>query len=203
MFTGIVEERATVQDIAAFSGLHKLEISSGLDLSSTKVGDSICVSGVCLTVTAVSGKTLNFDISAETQRRSNLASLRIGDSVNLERSLKVGERLHGHFVSGHIDATTTLRERSADGMSERFCFDMPCSLAPFIAPKGSITIDGVSLTVGEVQARRFSVYVIPHTAEVTTFANLAEGDLVNLEVDILARYVLQQRSVELQNQEPR
>ncbi len=189
MFAGIIEEAALVKSIQTTPTDARITIQSSLDHSSTKLGDSISVNGVCLTVVENVGGALSFEAVNETLKRTNLRFLKVGSKVNLERSLLVGERVHGHFVFGHVDGVVKLLSRMQDGASIRLSFDLPSDLRPFITTKGSITISGVSLTIGEVTSSSFSVYVIPHTAAVTILGSIELGDEVNVEVDMLARYV--------------
>lgn len=189
MFSGIVEESAKVARVEGSSSLKTLTVESSIDHSDTRIGDSICISGICLTVVRKDGRNISFEVSAESLRRSTLGDLRPGDKVNLERSLKLGDRIHGHLVFGHVDAVITLISRRRDGESERLEWRFPVEYRKFITSKGSVSISGVSLTVGEVEGDKFSVYAIPHTLAVTTLASLAVGQKANLEVDMLARYV--------------
>ncbi len=179
MFTGIV------QAVGRIVRLDPLEIDSGtLDLSDVAVGDSIAVQGVCLTVTALTGKGFTADISAET-RRVTTGLDRGGATVNLEKSLSLGDRLGGHLVAGHVDGVGDVIAFNDGVLQVR----LPSGLARYVARKGSICIDGVSLTVNQVQGDAFEVQLIPHTLEVTTLGRLAAGARVNLEVDLIARYV--------------
>ncbi len=201
MFSGIVEETATV--ILFELGSRRLRIKSGLDHSATKLGDSILIDGVCLTVvnqklSGPPGAELTFDLAEETIRRSTLGQLVAGGQVNLERSLQIGERLHGHFVFGHVDAVGQLVNREKDGQNDRLTISYPPALAGLIAEKGSISISGVSLTVGEVTEKTFNVYIIPHTNSVTKISKIAIGEKLNLEADMLARYT---RSILLANRQ--
>jgi riboflavin synthase len=178
MFTGIVQALGTIVRVRPF------EVESGaLDLADVAVGDSICVQGVCLTVTALTGRGFTADVSPATFAVT--AGLERPGAVNLEKSLALGERLGGHLVSGHVDGVGEVT-RFADGVLE---VRAPAELARFIARKGSICIDGVSLTVNRVQASLFEVYLIPHPLQVTTLGRLLPGARVNLEVDLIARYV--------------
>lgn len=186
MFSGIVEELAQV----VLVGDGKLAIKSSLDHRGTAKGDSICINGVCLTVVQVMGSALNFDLAPETLRRSNLGDLKIGDRVNLERSLKLGDRISGHFVFGHIDAVLALVERRDDGNSVELWFSLPKEWQRYVVPKGSISLSGVSLTVGSVKSDRFCVWIVPHTGAITTLGTLQVNDRVNFEVDMLARYAV-------------
>ncbi|RIL11458.1 MAG: riboflavin synthase [Proteobacteria bacterium] len=192
MFSGIVEEEAVVRLLSGAEHGRRLVVSSSLDHGQTKVGDSIAIDGVCLTVVSIKDQELSFDVAPETLRRSTLGELKEGQSVNLERSLKVGDRIAGHFVFGHVDCTLRLTERNSDGDALRLEFDKPTQIGRMLASKGSVSLSGVSLTLGEVGSDYFSVYIVPHTAQVTTLGKLKPGDAVNLEVDMLARYVAAQ-----------
>ena len=187
MFSGIVEEKAKVEALAA----GKLRVLSTLDHSATKIGDSIAINGVCLTVTTLEktsrGYLISFDVSDETLRRS--VALNVGGSVNLERALLFGGRVHGHIVTGHVDGTATLVSKKMEGESIRLEWQIPNELVCFIAEKGSVALSGVSLTVGEVSGTNFATYIIPHTLEQTILSDCSVGAKVNVEVDILARYV--------------
>lgn len=189
MFSGIIEESARVSDILTQGALTRLRIKSELDHSDTKIGDSIAIEGVCLTVVHIDSGLLDFELLEETLRRSTLGTLSAGAAVNLERSIRVGDRIHGHFVFGHVDGTARVLARTADGECERYALSMPPGLSGMIVPKGSVSLAGTSLTVGEVDAESFSVYIIPHTAAVTTLPLRQPGDSVNVEVDMLARYI--------------
>lgn len=190
MFAGIVQAVGSIRARNERGGDVELIIDAGdLSLQSTRLGDSIAVSGVCLTVTRTSGSTFATDVSRETLSLTTLADLKPGSRVNLETALKAGEPIGGHLVSGHVDGVGRLLARTADGRSERFAFEVPRELAPYIARKGSVCIDGVSLTVNEVTDARFGVSLIPHTLAATTLGDLVVGARVNIEVDLIARYV--------------
>lgn len=168
----------------------RLRIASGkLDLAGVAIGDSIAVSGVCLTAVAVDGAGFSADVSAETLRCTTFAKLRVGDAVNLETSLTPSTPMGGHFVSGHVDGIATLSERNQVGGSARMVFTVPAALAKYIAAKGSVCLDGVSLTVNAVRGAEFEVNIVPHTLQATTLGRLAVGGGVNLEVDLVARYL--------------
>lgn len=184
MFSGIVEEQARI--LVAKGG--QLTVESKLDHQFTTVGDSVCINGVCLTVVKVLRGELSFDLAPETVRCSNLGELKVGDRVNLERSLKVGDRISGHFVFGHVDAVLTVVERREDGNSIEIWFVLPEEFRRYVVPKGSVTLSGVSLTVGAVKPDRFCVWLVPHTSSVTSLGVLGIGDRANFEVDMLARY---------------
>lgn len=191
MFTGIVETTGRVARIDPRGGDVRLLIDAGtLDLGDVAIGDSIAVSGVCLTAVAVEDtRTLAFDVSIETLSRTSLGSLVAGARVNLEKALRLADRLGGHFVSGHVDGLGRVAAIEPDARSQRWTFELPPDLARYAAPKGSIAIDGVSLTVNEVEGARFGVNLIPHTIDVTTLGDRKIGDAVNIEVDMIMRYV--------------
>lgn len=192
MFTGIITD---VGEIAAVEhkGDLRARIRAAYSPESVALGASIACDGVCLTVVdkGLDGARPWFavDVSGETVSKTTLGDWAAGRRVNLERALKVGDELGGHIVSGHVDGVGTVVETHDEGASTRVTFEAPAHLAPFIAPKGSIAIDGASLTVNEVEGTRFGVNLIPHTREVTTLGLLREGDPVNVEIDVIARYV--------------
>ena len=190
MFTGIVTAIGRVEAREARGADLTLTIAAeGVDLSGARMGDSIAVSGVCLTITHLDGPRFRADVSRETLDLTTLGSLRQGSAVNLEPALKVGDALGGHLVSGHVDGLATLVGRHPDARSERYEFAVPHELARYVARKGSVCLDGVSLTVNEVSGTHFGVNLIPHTQQVTTLGQLAPGARVNLEVDLIARYL--------------
>jgi riboflavin synthase len=160
-----------------------------LGLAGVAIGDSICVSGCCLTVTRIEGESFAVDVSTETLNVTTLKSWRVNERVNLEKALVAGQPLGGHYVTGHVDGIARVVARHDDARSVRVQFEVPAALAKYIARKGSACVDGVSLTVNEVEGTRFSVNLIPHTLEVTTLNAYRAGTQVNLEVDIIARYV--------------
>lgn len=173
------------------AGGRRLRVNAGSVAEGARVGDSICVQGICLTVAAVHGADLSFDVITETLQRSNLGEKKVGDRLNLERSLRVGDRLDGHWVQGHVDGIATVVEvrRSA---AEHVVFLRPArELVAYVIPKGSITLDGVSLTIAELRSEDFSVALIPTTLERTTLGSLSVGSRVNVESDILARTIVQ------------
>lgn len=188
MFTGLVELMAPVVEVQAAAPGQRLLIAAPEFAPEVAIGDSIAINGCCLTVVAHRDAALAFDAGPETLSRTNLGELAIGSQVNLERSLRVGDRLGGHFVTGHIDAVGRLERREDLGEWSNLWFSAPAELAQQMASKGSIAIDGVSLTLVEVNSRQFSVQLIPHTLAVTTLGRLAVGDRVNLETDLLAKY---------------
>jgi riboflavin synthase len=190
VFTGIILDVGRVQSREARGGDTRLTIAvDRLSLDRTSIGDSICVQGVCLTVTAMAGKTFSADVSRETLSLTTLDELAVGAGVNLEPALRAGDPLGGHLVSGHVDGVGTVTSLVEEARSLRVEFDAPAALGRYLARKGSITVDGVSLTVNEVDASGFGVNLIPHTREVTTLGRLAVGTRVNLEIDQIARYV--------------
>lgn len=190
MFTGIVQGIGTVNALQAQGGDVALDIAPGLlSLRGSKVGDSISVSGVCLTMAHLGETGFVADVSRETLAHSTLGDLGRGHAVNLELALRAGDALGGHLVAGHVDDFGRLESRHEEGRSWRLQFEVPRELARFVAPKGSICIDGVSLTVNEVDGARFDVNVIPHTLTVTTLGALQPGSRVNIEVDLIARYL--------------
>lgn len=192
MFTGLVEELGTVASIVREGAGVALTLTAPLAASDAAIGDSIAVNGCCLTVVRRDGDALTFEAGSETLSRTNLGRLQTGSCVNLERSLRVGDRLGGHYVSGHIDGLGTLAARREEGPWAFLWFRVPGDLARQMASKGSIAVDGVSLTLVEVTSDQFSVALIPHTLSVTTLGNLQIGDSVNLETDLLAKYVQRQ-----------
>jgi riboflavin synthase len=190
MFTGIVIATGRVASITETAGDLDLGIEAGaLDLKRVAVGDSISVSGVCLTATRIGGGAFHADVSRETLAKTTLGSFAPGRRVNLEPSLRAGDPLGGHLVSGHVDAVGTLAGLERDARSVRLRFELPQSLMRYVAPKGSICIDGVSLTVNEVSRGGFEVNIIPHTHAVTTLGELAVGAGANVEIDLVARYI--------------
>jgi riboflavin synthase len=190
MFTGIVLAKGRVASMAERGGDLELGIdAAGLDSARLNVGDSIAVQGACLTVTRKQGACLFADVSRETLGLTTLGKLKAGSSVNLEPSLRAGDALGGHMVSGHVDALGRLRKMAEDGRSMRMEFELPAGLMRFVAPKGSICVNGVSLTVNKVEGVRFDVNIIPHTLKETTLGELRVEDEVNIEIDVVARYL--------------
>ncbi|MCC8190141.1 MAG: riboflavin synthase [Planctomycetes bacterium] len=189
MFTGLVRCLGTVGSVTRFGAGRRFSIDAGPLAAQVAVGQSVAVNGVCLTVTALHGPAASFDAVAETVARSNLCRLRAGDTVNLEPALKAGDALDGHIVLGHVDALgTVLKIETAESDNRRVHIALPPAIRRLVAEKGSIAIDGISLTVADVGADRFSVAVIPHTWTTTTLSRRVVGDAVNLEADVLARY---------------
>ena len=190
MFTGIVAATGKILTRESFGGDLRIRFEVPPELmADSKIGDSISISGVCLTMLEPDATGFSADLSAETLDKTSLGQRRPGDRVNLELAMRATDRFGGHIVSGHVDGLASLVSRRVDARSERFMFETDRSLARYIAPKGSVSLDGVSLTVNEVDGNRFSICLIPHTLEVTTLGELASGDVVNLEVDLIARYL--------------
>ena len=190
MFTGIVSTKGTLQEKIAVGGDARLRIECGnLTMQGSREGDSIAVCGVCLTMLEPGDSGFLADVSKETLELTTIGAWEAGQPVNLELALALEDRLGGHMVSGHVDGMGRLVSRRDDARAERFEFDLPAGLARYVARKGSVTIDGVSLTVNDVNGVRFGVCLIPHTLEVTTLGMLQAGDAVNIEVDLIARYL--------------
>jgi len=190
MFTGIIEARGRVAAIEPRGGDVRLVIdSANLDLSDVALGDSIAANGVCLTVVELTANGYAVDVSGETLALTSIGGLAPGSGVNLERAMEAGDRFGGHLVSGHVDGLGEVVSRHPDGRSERFRLRAPAALARYIATKGSITIDGTSLTVNKVEGCEFELNIIPHTLEHTIIGSYQPGTRVNIEVDIIARYL--------------
>lgn len=189
MFTGIITDIGTVKSVDNASGDVRLGIETAYDLSTVDMGASIACSGCCLTVVAQKDNVFYVDVSAESISKTTIGSWGEGSRINLERALKVGDELGGHIVSGHVDGLAKLISITPEGDSYRLKFDVPQDLACFIAPKGSVSLDGISLTVNEVEGNQFGVNIIPHTWEHTTLSDRKEGDDIHLEIDMLARYM--------------
>lgn len=190
MFTGIITDVGEITELEQRGDL-RARIKTAYDTSNIDMGASIASDGVCLTVIALGDDWYDVEISAETVSKTNIGENRwhVGKKVNLERALKVGDELGGHIVSGHVDGVAEVVAMTDEGDSTRITFRAPKDLAKFIAEKGSVTLNGTSLTVNEVSGNEFGINVIPHTKEVTTWGTVKTGDLINLEIDTLARYV--------------
>ncbi len=191
MFTGIVTDVGKIRHIEKRGDTH-IVISTNYDVSAIEMGASIACSGICLTVVDkgnAGDRWFAVTASGETVSKTTVAQWKVGDPVNLERPMRVGDEFGGHIVSGHVDAVAEVVRVVPEGESTRIVFEVPASLSRFVAPKGSVALDGVSLTVNEVDGHRFGVNIIPHTAKVTTFGRLKPGSKVNFEIDLLARYV--------------
>ena len=190
MFTGIVESTGTINRTTKVSGGRRLRVEVGKTASECKHGDSICVSGVCLTVTTIDNAFVEFDVVAETLDKTTLGAKRVGDCVNIERSLRVGDRLDGHFVQGHVDGVATVEAVERTAMEHVVSFACDREISRFVIPKGSIAIDGVSLTIAAADDTSFSIALIPTTLERTTLGKLERGHAVNLESDIIVRTIV-------------
>jgi riboflavin synthase len=188
MFTGLVESLGTVTRADDTGAGRRLTVRDAMG-TQLVLGESVAVNGACLTVVEAGGDEFAFEVGPETLLRTNLGSLTAGDRVNLERSLRVGDRLGGHFVQGHVDAVGTIDARTRNGDWEDVRFRCPADLTRLMVPKGSVAVDGISLTLVNVEAGRFSVMLIPHTQAVTTLGFKKPGDPVNLEADMLAKHV--------------
>ena len=189
MFTGLVEGVGEITGMRRMTEGLRLAVVPPFPVAELTLGESVAVSGACLTVVAVEGRAFQVDVSPETLARSTLSLKKAGERVNLERALRLGDRLGGHLVTGHVDGLGVLRERRAGPEHLELTFELPATLAPLVIEKGSIAVDGVSLTVNAVQGHTFTVNIIPLTARDTTLAGLAVGDRVNLETDIIGKYV--------------
>ncbi len=195
MFTGLVRSVGTVERVIAGAQQRTFVVAAALSEADRALGASVAVSGVCLTVVAADARSFTVEAAFETLAVTTLGELRVGGRVNLEPALRVGDALGGHLVSGHVDGLARLRSRTPRGEALEVWFDAPQELLPYVAPKGSVCLDGVSLTVNRVDARGFMVGLIPHTLAATTLGERALGDALNLEVDLLARYVARLLSV--------
>ncbi len=190
MFTGIIKAMGTISAIERRGGDVRLSVQApDMPFADYEVGESIAVNGVCLTAVVLREDGFDTDVSVETLDVTALGKLGIGDAVNLEASLAVGDRLGGHLVSGHVDCVGTVVRQSADARSIRLAIEIPPEFSRYVAKKGSVTVDGVSLTINEVTGNTFDVNIIPHTADVTVIGRYVVGSVVNIEVDVLARYL--------------
>lgn len=192
MFTGIIEEIGRVSSISRTRTGVCLSVKTGNIVSGAKIGDSIAVNGACLSVTDIKKQELSFDVIQETLRRTDLEELKVNDPVNLEKSLRADSRMDGHFVSGHIDYKGRIIKLLKGAEGAGFRISLPGEFSVFVAEKGSIAVDGVSLTVAESGKEYFTVYLIPHTLNATTFSDKKKGDSVNVETDLLAKYIAKQ-----------
>jgi riboflavin synthase len=189
MFTGIIEELGRVKKIMPRAGIILLEISAKKTLIDTRIGDSIAVNGVCLTAVAIGDNFFSFEVMHQTVKNTNLGLFKIGQVVNLERSLKVGDRVGGHFVSGHIDCLGLVRRKALRNGSVELEISVPPAFIGYCLPKGSVSIDGISLTLASIRANIFTVYIIPHTFKNTTLSFTGPSDKLNVEFDILAKKI--------------
>jgi riboflavin synthase len=189
MFTGIIEELGGIKALRRDAGAARLTVSALTVLDGTALGDSICVNGVCLTVIDMSKNAFSVDVAVETLNVTNLGDLRIGTKVNLERALQLSARIGGHLVSGHVDAVGHIRNKREEGNGWRISINAPDTVLRYVIKKGSIAIDGISLTVADVEKTGFSIAMIPHTAKLTTLGFKSAGESVNLETDLIGKYV--------------
>ena len=196
MFTGLIQSLGAVVKVISDPPGKRIVVQPERDIGAVKLGDSVAINGCCLTVVEISAEAWSFDAGPETLRRTNLGELAEGSVINLERSLAVGDLLGGHFVTGHVDGVGTVARRDDEGAWTSMWFHYPPVLGSQMASKGSIAIDGVSLTLVDVEPEQFSVALIPHTLQATTLGRRQLGDRVNLETDLLAKYVQRGRSNE-------
>lgn len=189
MFTGIIESCGTISKVEPVETGARLTVSCGF-VDELALGESVAVNGACLTVTEMSGNHMVFDLLHETLRVTNLGSLAEGSVVNLERSLRVGDRLSGHFVQGHVDACADIIAYEKSGQDHRLEVSLPAGFRDLVVPKGSISVNGISLTIAQLEEDRFTIWIIPHTHEITNLHTLSPGDPVNLEFDLLAKHIL-------------
>lgn len=189
MFTGIIEGLGTLTAVRPIGQGARLTLESGISLADTAVGDSIAVNGACLTAVAISGNHFEVDVSPETLRLTTLGSARVGNRVNLERALRLSDRLDGHLVSGHIDGIGSLKQRKQKGNAVLVTISVPRELTRYMIHKGSVAVDGVSLTINNLEPESFEVSIIPHTAGLTTVGFKEPGSRVNIETDIIGKYI--------------
>ena len=189
MFTGLVEGVGEIVGLRPQAEGLRIVVKTSFPAAELVLGESVAVAGACLTVVAINPPAASFEVSPETLARTTFPLKKVGDRVNLERSLRLGDRLGGHLVTGHVDAAGALRQRRAGPAYVQLHFELPAALSRFVIEKGSIAVDGVSLTVNAVQGHNFTVNLIPHTAQETTLAALQVGDRVNLETDLIGKYV--------------
>ena len=203
MFTGLIKDVGKIQSTEPRQGGVRLGISTQLDLGSVRIGDSISVDGVCLTVVSLAGKTFTVEVSPETLQKTTLTEARQGQRVNLETALRMSDLLGGHLVAGHVDGTGEILEVISEGNAWRYRFRVPPEISRYLVGKGSIAVDGISLTVAECRDEEFTISLIPHTAKATTLGEKKVGDRVNLENDMIAKYVEKfVRQGEIQGRKP-
>lgn len=195
MFTGIIEEIGIAKSILPKGNIKYLTIEAEVILGGIKIGDSVAVNGVCLSVVDIKNKKISFDVMKDTSDNTNIAKLRIGERVNLERALKVGERLSGHFVTGHIDCLGSLQKKIRIAETQTLVVKFPAEFTKFLVLKGSVSLDGASLTVQDLKRDSFSVSLIPHTLKTTNLGLRNTGDKLNLEFDLLGKYILRKNNV--------
>ena len=189
MFTGLVTDTGELVSMRPEGGGAALEIRAASTAHEAAIGDSIAISGTCVTVTSIQADTMRFHVSGETLKATTLGQLKPGNSVNLEPSLRPTDRMGGHFVTGHVDAVGRVKSRAQEGQATRFEIEAPEDVLKYLVDKGSVAVDGISLTVVEVLRDAFTLVIIPHTAEITTLGTKGPGDHVNLEADIIGKYV--------------
>ena len=189
MFTGIIEGLGSIAKVERSDQGMRLTVTSGFELDATKIGDSIAVNGACLTVVNISGNRFQVDVSPETLIKTTFNAVKIGERVNLERALKLSERIDGHLVSGHIDGIGTIKSKKNMGNAVIVTFEAPSSLMAYMIKKGSVAIDGISLTINNCDGNGFDVSIIPHTASITTIGFKNTGQKVNIETDMIGKYV--------------
>jgi len=189
MFTGIIEGLGTITGIKQSGQSGRMTINADYELDHTKIGDSIAVSGACLTVVAIGGKRFEVDLSPETIVKTTLGRIKIGERVNLERALRFSDRIDGHLVSGHIDGIGTIKSRNTKENAILITFQVPESIARYMIKKGSVAVDGISLTINDCGVNSFNVSIIPHTAKLTTLGFKKMSDSVNIETDMIGKYV--------------
>lgn len=189
MFTGIIEGLGTISSIQSSGKGKRITVSADFDLSQSRIGDSIAVNGACLTAVEIGGRRFVADVSPETLDKTTFAMARVGDRMNLERALRLSDRLDGHLVSGHIDGVGTIENKKTIGNAVTVSFNVPESLSRYMILKGSVAVDGISLTVNECSEGKFEVSIIPHTAALTTIGFKTPGDRVNIETDMIGKYV--------------
>ena len=189
MFTGIIEGLGTISSVRPLGQGSRLAVEAGFELKGTKIGDSIAVNGACLTVVTLSGRRFEADVSSETLEKTTFGQVKIGEQVNLERALLLTSRVDGHLVSGHVDATGMIARREAVGNATVVTVAVPADAARYIIPKGSVAVDGISLTVNQCDEGSFGVSIIPHTGLVTTIGFKKQGERVNIETDMIGKYV--------------
>lgn len=189
MFTGIIEGLGTITGVRAVGGAQALTVTADFDLDAARIGDSIAVNGVCLTVTTLDGRGFTADVSPETLSKTTFATVKVGERVNLERALRLSDRLDGHLVSGHVDGLGQLKSRETVANALVLRFSAPRTLTGYMIQKGSVAVDGVSLTINACGGEEFSVSIIPHTAKMTTIGLKAIGAVYNIETDVIGKYV--------------
>ena len=189
MFSGIIETTGAITKIDTIAEGVRLTLQTSIPCQEVSIGESICTNGTCLTVTLIGEGELSFDVSAESLRRTNLGDLHIGDSVNLERSLRLDDRLSGHLVFGHVDGVGQVQSIQPEGGSFLYTFVIPAELSRYLVEKGSVAVDGISLTVFHCKPTEFTCAIIPHTSEVTTLYRREPGDRVNIESDMQGKYI--------------